>query len=489
MNERWQRNLPNILALEKKIELLNEKIQESEEELKLSIKEEIEDIQNEITNLQKSFKELITESKDDIRQLYLNEEDDRPWVIAWSGGKDSTTVMGLVISVLQELDPEQRKRRIHAIMSDTVVENPNLEDYMLSQVDKLHEFINKTDLPLTAEVVRRPLEHSYFYLILGKGYFLPQNNGSGRWCTDRLKLKPQNEKIVKLNPSYILTGVRLSESAKRKQSIQKWQDNEQLNKKIGNHVNIKTANTFNPIVDFTIEDVWQYLQRERLPWTTTHDVRRLYRDATGECGFTNPKGAEVKASQSETCGARFGCWTCPVILKDRSTEEMSKQNEWMKPLTDYRMKQLKVMGDYRPLRPEGQNKKTRGFVLRQFEAIGDEIKHITKSGHRMNGKRYTDRHGVIHNNKGTVTVEAREFLFAELMLTEKRVNELRLKEGLPELELISKEEVEMIKNQWRKDREERPWLVTNVNGKSINRLVELLLKMDELEKGQPLKVN
>lgn len=234
--------------------------------------------------------------------------------------------------------------------------------------------------------------------------------------------------------------------------------------------------------------MWEYLQKERLPWSTTHDVRRLYRDATGECGFTNPKGVEAKASQSETCGARFGCWTCPVILKDRSTEAMSQHNNWMKPLTNYRMMQLKVMGDYKPEKPQGQNRKARSFVLQRARELGDAIKHITKSGYKMNGKRYTDRNGEIHNNKGTVTIEARQFLFEQLLKTEAEVNILRAKESLPYLPLISKEEKEAIEKQWEIDRKESPWLITNVNGKTIDDLKLILEELELLERDQPLEL-
>lgn len=487
MNNRWQRNLPNITALYKKIEVLEKELVELEDEEKIhNINQDIEDCKTEAENLKVSFEDLVAETKQDLKQLYLNKDDERDWAVAWSGGKDSTTVMGLVVSMLEELKPEQRTRTIHAVMSDTVIENPNLEIYMMDQVKKLREYIEKSDLPITVDVVKRELKNSYFYLILGRGYFLPQNNGRGRWCTGRLKLAPQNEMLRDINPSFILIGVRLSESSKRKASIKKWSDNDNLNKKIGDHANLTKSNTFMPIVDFTIEDVWEYLQRERLAWSSTHDVRRLYRDATGECGFTNPKGTEAKASQSETCGARFGCWTCPVILKDRSTEEMSKHNKWMKPLSDYRMMQLKVMGDYIPNKPALQKRKARSYVLKEAKRIGNEIKKITKSGHKRNGKLYTDNDGIIHNNKGTFTVEGRKFLYEQLINTEIEVNNLRINEGLEPLTLISEEEKQMIKDMWELDEKHSPWLITNVNGLPIEKLNDYIEELNKLEINQPL---
>jgi len=490
INKRWERNLPNIQAIEYRIEKNKEKIEELyndselEEELKQAkiedLKEVNEDSQKEIKKLKKSFDELVQEAKDDLYRLYLDENDERDWAVAWSGGKDSTTVMGLVVKMLEDIPPEKRTRKIYAVMSDTKMENPNLEEYMHNQVDKLNDYAKKKELPISAQVVSRPLEQSYYYLILGKGYFLPQNNGTGRWCTDRLKIKPQNEALKAIDPSYILIGVRLSESAKRKSSIQKWSANEELAEKIGEHANLKNTNTFMTIVDFTIEDVWEYLQKERIGWSTTHQVRKLYRDATGECGFSNPKGAEVKASQSESCGARFGCWNCAVILKDKSTEEMSKNNEWMNPLINWRFLQLKVMGDYKPERPKGQKRKDRSKVLRKWEEIGKEIKSITKSGHKMNGNRMVDKKtGEYRNDQGTVTVEARHYLFNELIRTQGEVNKLRLKQGLKPLQLITHEEIKIIKERWEEDVKERPWLETNNNNIPFSRFEELIKEGEE----------
>ncbi|MFI2856922.1 phosphoadenosine phosphosulfate reductase family protein [Paenibacillus sp. JSM ZJ436] len=414
--------------------------------------------------------------------MYLDNTDTRDWAVAWSGGKDSTCVMSMVVKMLESLEPEQRKRKIHAVMSDTVMENPNLEQYMHGQVKQLTAYVEKKNLPVTVTLVIRELEQSYFYLVLGRGYFLPQNNGAGRWCTDRLKLQPQNKKLKEINPSYILIGTRLSESAKRRQSIEKWSGMNDLSYKIGDHANLSNTKTFMPIVDFTIEDVWEYLAKERLPWGSSHAVRTLYREATGECGFTNPKETEKKASQSESCGARFGCWTCPVILNDRSTEQMSETHPWMEPLSNWRMLQLKVFGDYLPIRPKEQRRKERSEVLRQWREINKEIKKVSKSGYKRNGKPMIDKNtGMVRVDQGTFTVEAREYLYEELLKTEDRVNEIRDKMGLFPLQLISEEEKAMIQQMWEYDRKHCPHLISNVNGFNIEHLKQLIETGEEIK--------
>ena len=64
----------------------------------------------------------LDELIDEIRYVY--QSDDRPWIIGYSGGKDSTTVVELVYSMLLKLPPEQRSKRVYIISSDTMIENP-----------------------------------------------------------------------------------------------------------------------------------------------------------------------------------------------------------------------------------------------------------------------------------------------------------------------------------------------------------------------------
>jgi len=409
-----------------------------------------------------TYKEKLIEAKAYLLDLYLNEDDKRDWAVAWSGGKDSTTVLGILISTLEALPAEKRWRKVHVVMSDTVVENPVLATYMHDQVSKLKTYVERRDLPIEVSLVQRKTEHSYFVLTLGRGYFLPQNSGKGRWCTERLKITPQNATLRSIDPSLILIGTRMTESSKREQSIKKWS----IGDRLGNHRDLTGTNTFMVIVDWTIDDVWAYLGENKLGWTSTRDVRNLYKEATGECGINNPKGVEAKVKNMESCGARFGCWLCPVVTTDRSTEEMAKTHGWMEPLSEWRELQLKVYGSYKPSKPKGQSRADRSAVLRRWEAIGEQIRLITKSGYNRAGKRMND-------GQGTFTVEARKWLFERLVDTQNLVNRLRAYECLEPIELISREEIEMIFAQWAEDERNYPHLVTNAAGKKISKLADL----------------
>lgn len=390
--------------------------------------------------------ELVAATKAVIMKMYLDESDQRPWAVAFSGGKDSTAVMGLVVSVIESLPTEKRWRTVYGVMSDTIVENPLVHEHMQNQLRLINQYCTKQDLPVSVTQVHREVEQSYFVKILGLGYFLPMNNGKGRWCTDRLKIQPQNKFLQDLDPSYILTGVRKSESTSRSASIDKWS----ISEFIGDHVSMKEAHTFNPIVNWTIQDVWKFLEMEGLSWGNTLSVRTIYKDATGECGFTNPE--EVGKKSVEVCGARHGCWLCPVILKDKSTEKMSEKHTWLEPLTEWREFQLRVFGVYNNTRKAW---KTKNY----------EIKTVTKSGTKRNGV-------ILEQGQGTLTIQARKLLLKRLLETEKMVNRMRAWVNLPNQTLISDEEIELIKQHWADDEKNRPWLIGEPISESMIEFIE-----------------
>lgn len=443
------------------------------------------------------YKIKLLKAQAELMKMYLAGDCGRPWYVAYSGGKDSSCVLKLVTDMLTVLPEESRLRQIIVGMSDTIVENPELDQYMRGQVDLVNEWAIKNKMPLTAKIVSRPVEDSYFYLVLGKGYRLPDQ--TGRWCTDRLKIKPQERLKNEVNPILILTGVRKSESTQRKQSIEKFELKDDLiNMSIDDQQDgvykfaqdgnapIELRQIYMPIVDFSVEDVWQSLTLG-VVWGSTAPVRKLYKDATGECGFTNPNGVEKKAV--EVCGARFGCWLCPVISEDKSTERMSRIYKWMEPLTEWRELHMKVYGTYRlptekisiiPKKPKinefmrdgkpdkqaykeileawnitrniiRKGRADRSAALREVEENNRVARNVTKSGYNRRGQKMEDW-------QGCLSIEARKYLLDRLLDSQNLMNKIRLAEKLEPLQLISKEEIELINLQHEEDLRERPYL-------------------------------
>jgi DNA sulfur modification protein DndC len=187
---------------------------------------------------------------------------------------------------------------------------------------------------------------------------------------------------------------------------------------------------------------------EGLSWGSTLSVRTFYKDATGECGFTNPE--EVGKKSVEVCGARHGCWLCPVVLKDRSTEKMSEKHEWLEPLTEWRVTQLRVYG------ADQHNRKA-------FKERNEKIKAVTKAGCNRKGVK-------MEVGQGTLTVHARKYLLDRLLETQNVVNRLRSYSGLEPMKLISDEELTLIYKLQNDDVMDKSFLV----GKPLDEIEGLL---------------
>ena len=65
------------------------------------------------------FDSVRSELLDEYRQSHA-----APWIVGYSGGKDSTLVAHLVFEMLMALPPSQRSRPVHIVSNDTLVESP-----------------------------------------------------------------------------------------------------------------------------------------------------------------------------------------------------------------------------------------------------------------------------------------------------------------------------------------------------------------------------
>jgi DNA sulfur modification protein DndC len=64
------------------------------------------------------IKDLVAE----VQDIYL--ADKRPWIIGFSGGKDSTCILSIIFSALQLLNSAQLHKQVYVVSSDTLVETP-----------------------------------------------------------------------------------------------------------------------------------------------------------------------------------------------------------------------------------------------------------------------------------------------------------------------------------------------------------------------------
>lgn len=276
----------------------------------------------------------IDASLAELREEYLSAHL-HPWIVGFSGGKDSTLLAHLVFEMLLDLPPDDRHRQIHIVSNDTLVESPVLMDHIDQNLDGMQAAAKNLGLPVCAEKTKPPLTQTFWVNLIGRGY--PAPNQHFRWCTDRMKIRPTSDyirqKAASTGTTVLLLGVRTQESSARAAIIRRYSNGERLHP----HGKLRGCLVFRPILDFTSDDVWlTLLQRKQSPWGEFYrDLFTLYRNAEGgECPTMTDK------SESASCGtssARFGCWTCTVVNKDRSLAGMVQAGfENLEPLMDFR---------------------------------------------------------------------------------------------------------------------------------------------------------
>ncbi|MDD3049193.1 MAG: DNA phosphorothioation system sulfurtransferase DndC [Bacilli bacterium] len=283
------------------------------------------------TELQQKINDILEEMK----MVYKN--DKRPWVIGYSGGKDSTTVVQLVFTMLMQLSPKERFKDVYVVSSDTLIENPIVLGFLKQNSALINEGARRENIPLYTHLVHPDYNNTYWTNIIGKGLPTPTSIRF-RWCTERLKIKPSNifieDKVKENGEVVVLLGVRKSESIARGIRIRNREIEGYL---LTPHVTLTNTYVYNPIVELTTDDVWAILLSNNgsTPWgTSNNDLFALYTGSDGgECPFTITNDKETPS-----CGnSRFGCWICTVVSKDKSLTGFIQNGEsWLQPLLDFR---------------------------------------------------------------------------------------------------------------------------------------------------------
>lgn len=353
-----------------------------------------------------TLEELIEE----IRYVY--QSDKRPWVIGYSGGKDSTTVVELVYKMLLTLPKKERKKNVYIVSSDTLIENPLIKIYLSKMNKLLGEAAVKDDLPIITAMVTPSADNSFWANVIGRGLPTPRMNGTFRWCTDRLKINPSADYIKDVikkegEEVVVLLGVRKAESEARRRRIE---GRELANRLMNRHETIPDAYVYNPIVELTTDDVWDVLLRldgGKTPWgSNNNELVSLYADAdSGECPF-----AGVHAGgQTQSCGnSRFGCWVCTVVKDDKSLNGFIRSgHRELIPLAEFRT-----------------------WIM----SIRDKDEYREKK--RRNGTVYETKTGEM--GYGPFTWEARKLILTKLIETQQQMG----------YELITQEELKAIDEIW-----------------------------------------
>ncbi|WP_282054536.1 DNA phosphorothioation system sulfurtransferase DndC [Maribacter luteus] len=353
-----------------------------------------------------------------IDQYTFADTSERPWIIGFSGGKDSTVLLTLVWIALQRIKkdlpfPYQLRRPVYVVCNDTMVENPIISSYIDDVLVKIEEAARNQGIPIIVKKTVPKLEESFWISVIGKGYPVPNN--TFRWCTDKLKIRPTSnfllEQIDEKGEAVVLLGTRYEESASRERSMKK---HEVEGKRLSKHNTTANTYVYAPIKELMLEEVWYIINAVPSPWGFDNSILfQIYADASAD-DYECPTVVTNKAHSS--CGqSRFGCWTCTVVKKDKSmTALIDNGQHWMKPLLDFRDGLVE----------------NRNISENRSETRRNGVLAIDESGH----------------NQGNYTSEYRATILKELLEVQKSVQEER-----PHVTLITNQELIAIQVTWNRD--------------------------------------
>lgn len=289
-------------------------------------------------------KETINGLMKTIQNLYLS--DDIPWMIGYSGGKDSTAALQLVWMSIEDLPVEQRKKAIHVMNTDTLVESPVVSKWVEHSLEAMRIAAREKHLPIIPERLIPDYNNTFWVNLIGRGYPFPRMKY--RWCTDRLKIKPVNNfiknKIAEHGEVILVLGTRKAESSRRNQTMTNL-EKKRVRELLSPNPTLANEFVFSPLEEWSDDDVWVFLMQYKNPWGYSNmELLTMYRGATAdnECPLMVNKDLP-------SCGkSRFGCWVCTMVEKDKSMEAMianDEEKEWMTPLLEFRNKFGNEEGD------------------------------------------------------------------------------------------------------------------------------------------------
>lgn len=292
------------------------------------------------------FRDTIARHLEEVVDLYL--ADSIPWVVGYSGGKDSTATLQLVWLALSQVEPERRTKPVYVISTDTLVENPVVAAWVGRSLDKMAEQAPASGLPITAHKLTPIATDTFWVNLIGRGY--PAPRPKFRWCTERLKINPSNRfiaDVVKANgEAIVVLGMRKAESQARARVMERL-EGQRTRERLSPNASLQNSYVYTPIEGWSNDDVWMFLMQVKNPWGfPNRDLLTMYQGASadGECPL-------VIDSSTPSCGdSRFGCWVCTLVDKDKSMHAMIQndhEKEWMLPLLELRNE---LDGDDRALR-------------------------------------------------------------------------------------------------------------------------------------------
>ncbi len=336
----------------------------------------------------------------------------RHWAMAWSWGKDSTTLVTLVVQLIitkQVKAPES----LTILCADTRMELIPLWLAAKEIIEKLRS------LDIDVRIVTAPIDERFFVYILGKG--VPPPSNTFRWCTGKIKVKPMEDALKDLYTEIgekilMLTGVRQGESAIRDNRIimscskdgaecgQGWYQT---------GLNNDMCSTLAPILHWRVCSIWDWLKifapsKQYGEWPTA-----ILADAYG-------------GDEAEEINARTGCIGCPLTQEDKALKAVVNMPQW-----NYLSPLLGLKPIYREMRKPHNRLRKNGVYKKNGS--------LAKNQQRL----------------GPLTLNARKKFLLQIMRIQNEVNEEAEKIGSPKIDILNIHEIIRIRelialNTWPK---------------------------------------
>lgn len=324
------------------------------------------------------------------------------WAIAWSMGKDSTTLVTLVVQLI-ETGQIKSPKSLTVLCADTRME---LIPLWLASKGITEKLKSKG---INVRIVMAPIEDRFLVYILGRG--VPPPSNTFRWCTGQIKVEPMEAALEQLHKEVgqkilMLTGVRQGESAIRDGRIamscgkdgaecgQGWYQTG-----LDNDI----CSTLAPILHWRVCSVWDWLKifapsKSYGEWPTA-----ILADAYG-------------GDEAEEINARTGCIGCPLASKDKALDAVIKIPSWtyLKPL-------LRLKTIYREMRKPQ-------YRLRK-DGEKNKAGNLSKNQQRL----------------GPLTLEARKNFLEQILVIQNEVNSDAIAFGYPLIDILNQEEEQRIR--------------------------------------------
>lgn len=299
-----------------------------------------------------------------IQSLQAHGPQHEHWGVAWSGGKDSSATLTLLVWLLETKRIEAPKT-FTVFYADTRMELPPLALAALQIMDDLKA------RGIDVRVARAPLDKRFFVYILGRGV-PPPNNNTLRWCTRQIKVDPMTaaieQEIDRLDGSVLMiTGVRQGESAIRDQRIemscskdgaecgQGWYQQMLPNAK---GIRGRIA-TLAPLLHWRVCHVWEWL-KHWAPGTEFGDW--------STAGIADAYGGD----EAEEVNARTGCVGCPLANQDKALDTVISTPRWqyLAPLKELRPLYVALREPRHRLRKPGVERLKDGSIAKNPQRMG-----------------------------------------------------------------------------------------------------------------------